>query len=391
MPDHVVKFPIEVRMVSPFHIGSGDKIEPKWFTWSGQEAAIIDETALLRQVVERHLVGPFEQFCLDPGANAQDFLLKSAIALPDVVAYIVKCSDRPREILTFIKTRNRPFLPGSSLKGALRSSLLRAFFLQADEQTMKEAAARLDQAISGRRPDRLPGQPLEQLLFTGDEVPKERGQVVQSKTHNYDLLRMLGLSDSPRLPSKVLQVRPVEVLSAQTDKSLRPKDFVLYPEMITPGFKFKVQMKLDLSMLLKNYGSDYLGLYRKSDYVLQFAKHCRIAARHLLEQDAQFYDTYGRPRLADWCQQRLDELKKMQGNECLLPIGWGSGYDAKTVTDLFQPDLFETVLESYRNTGRLGRATGRGDWLGPDLSPKTRRVTEWNDEEVPLGWLRLRA
>ena len=304
----------------------------------------------------------------------------------------VACPTRaPREILTFIKTRNRPFIPGSSLKGALRSSLLRAFLLQADEQTMAQATARLKRAISGRRPERLPGQALEQLLFTGQTVPEERGRVVQSKTHNYDLLRLLGWSDSPRLATRVLQILPVEVLSAQTNKSLRPKNFTLYPELITPGFKITVQMKLDLSLLLKNYGTDHLGLHSKSDYILQFAKHCRLAARHLLEQDAHFYDSYGRPRLADWCQQRLDELKKMQPNECLLPIGWGSGYDAKTVTDLFNPDLFEEVLESYRNTGRLGRATGRGPWLGPELSPKTRRVTEWKNEEIPLGWLKLRA
>ena len=74
MTDHVVKFPVEIRMVSPFHIGSGEKIEPKWFTWNGQEVSIIDETALLRRVVERQVVGPFERFCLDPNANRPRFL-----------------------------------------------------------------------------------------------------------------------------------------------------------------------------------------------------------------------------------------------------------------------------------------------------------------------------
>jgi CRISPR-associated protein Csm5 len=389
MTDPVVSFPVHVSVLSPLHIGSGETVDPKWFIWNGKQVTLLDSEKLLARVVERQQVAQFEQFCLDARATAQDFLTAARIPVPDVVAYRLECPERPREILSFIKTGGRPYLPGSSLKGALRSSLLRAFFLENEGGVLGEATDRLQTAVNRR--SKLPGEGLEQLLFTGALPRDNKGRPILSKASNYDLLRTMGLGDSTRLRAKTLQVLPVQILSAQTDPALKPKDFTLYPELLTPGWGFKMTMRLELTLLLAEHGPDRLGLHDRRGWVLEFAKYCRLAAGHILEQDLAFYSHHHSHGLAHWCEQRLAELETMERNECILPLGWGTGYDAKTATDLFPPELFGQVLESYRNTRRLGRPSGRGDWLGPDLSPKTRRMTLWREEEVPLGWVKLRA
>lgn len=390
MVDHVISFSLQVTTLSPLHIGNGEALDQKWFLWNGQQATLLDPDKLVAQVVARQQVSSFEQFCLDPQANASDFLVATRIPIPEVAAYSLSCPVRPREILTFIKTGGLPYLPGSSLKGAVRSNLLRAFFIQNEVEVLTEATERLRQSIQRR--DKLPGQVLEQLLFTGSEIPKDAsGRPHVGKASNFDLLRTFSLSDSGRLKANCLQILPVQVLSAQANGTLAPKNFKLYPELLTPGWRFKMRMSLDLSPLREQYGPDRLGLQDRRHWILEFAKYCRIAATNILEQESKFYHQYRRPRLAEWCEQRLAEIQKFGPNECVLPLGWGTGYDTKTVTDLFDPDLFEDVLESYPNTRRLGRSRGRGDWLGPDLSPKTRRVTTWKDEEVPLGWVKLSA
>lgn len=386
MTEHVVSFPARVTVLSPLHIGSGDRVDSKWFMWDGRQVTLLDQDALLAEVVKRQQVSAFEQFCLKPEMNTREFLVTARIPVAEVAAYTLACPERPNEILNFIKTTGQPYLPGSSVKGALRSSLLRAYFLRSKPEVLAAAAKQLERAVDQR--DKHPGLELERFLFTRDLPKDDRGREIKSLGSNYDLLRTLGFSDSPRLPTKALQVLPIQVLSAQTNHTLRPEDFTLYPELLTPGTQFTITMKLDLAFLLEQFG-DRLGLNKRRNWVINFARYGRIAAANILEQDIKFYHNYGRPRLAEWCEQQQKVLKGLGEGECLLPIGWGTGYDAKTVTDLFERGLFEDVLDSYRNTRRLGRPGGRDDWLGPDLSPKTRRVTTWNDEEIPLGWVKL--
>jgi CRISPR-associated protein Csm5 len=387
MTEHVVSFPVQVTVVSPLHIGSGEKVDSRWFMWDGQQVTLLDAEALLAQVVQRQQVIQFEQFCLDARASARDFLVAARIPVTDVAAYTLICPERPTEILSFIKTTGQPYLPGSSLKGAIRSGLLRAYFLGSKAEAKTTAAQQLQRAVDRR--DKHPGLEMERFLFTRDLPTDQQGREILSLGSNYDLLRTLGLSDSPRLQTRALQVLPVQVLSAQTNHTLRPENFTLFPELLAPGVRFTMGMQLNLSFLLAEFGEDRLGLQKRRKWVLNFARYCRRAAANILAQDRKFYEDYGRPRLAEWCEQQRQSLKDFGDGECLLPVGWGTGYDAKTVTDLFEGDLFGEVLETYRNTRRLGRPRGRDEWLGPDLSPKTRRVTTWNDEEVPLGWIRL--
>ena len=74
----------------------------------------------------------------------------------------------------------------------------------------------------------------------------------------------------------------------------------------------------------------------------------------------------------------------------ILPMGWGSGYDAKTVTDLLTDEVFEAVVETYRNTEGLGRPGNMpgNPWMGPDDSPKSRKVVIRADQTLePVGWV----
>jgi hypothetical protein len=85
----------------------------------------------------------------------------------------------------------------------------------------------------------------------------------------------------------------------------------------------------------------------------------------------------------------------------LLPLGWGSGYDAKTITDLFSVQTFKSVVNAYglknlrafRNVQGLGRPGNipGNNWLGAADSPKSRKVIYLNETQaIPVGWVALR-
>lgn len=382
MPNHLINMPVTVEIISPVHVGSGDPVQNKWLSWAGGRVSLLDEEKLLGEIVARELEPAFEVFCLDPHQRQPDeFLRQHNIPLRAVTAYELPCPREPNRLLPFIKTGGRPYLPGSSLKGALRSSLLRAFVL-AGEQNHRAAQDELQTAVGRRTPS--PGQRLETLLYTGTQ---EGRAPAPGQRPNYDLLRALGLSDSDPLALTDLQVRPVKIISTRPQNRMEAKPFTIYPELLKPGVTLRVRAWFDRSL----FEPDHLGLKQRQPWAQDFAGHCRASAQNLLTQEQTFYDRHNETDLAAWCRARLDQLAQCGPHACLLPIGWGTGYDAKTVTDLFERDLFEAALETYKNTHGLGRPQNKRQnrWLGPPLSPKSRRVTTWQRKKVPLGWVKL--
>ena len=78
----------------------------------------------------------------------------------------------------------------------------------------------------------------------------------------------------------------------------------------------------------------------------------------------------------------------------MLQIGWGTGYRAKTVTEL----LTNTELLAEEDAGlmmdlrkhyRLGRSRSQGDYYDSEF-PKTRRVLyDRQNPKSPLGWVQI--
>jgi hypothetical protein len=75
-------------------------------------------------------------------------------------------------------------------------------------------------------------------------------------------------------------------------------------------------------------------------------------------------------------------------------MGWGSGYDAKSITDLLDTETFKMVVDVHRNTrglGYPGNVPG-SNWLGWDEdAPKSRKVVVQSGGKLePMGWMEMR-
>jgi hypothetical protein len=88
----------------------------------------------------------------------------------------------------------------------------------------------------------------------------------------------------------------------------------------------------------------------------------------------------------------LNLLAKSDDDVFILPMGWGSGYDAKTITDLLGEETFDQVVETYKNTSGLGKPGRRreAEWLGVEDSPKSRKIIEKPTGSEPMGWVACR-
>jgi CRISPR-associated protein Csm5 len=381
MMEPVARLRIRIEVLSPVHVGTGEELGPKSCVPQRGKLHVIDEQKLLDAVGRSHRVREsFLRFCESPRAGLRDFLRDHRIPVEEVRAYTIDLmGGAPRKLLPFIKAAGsppRPYLPGSSLKGALRSALFRSALL--DDVGLRRAAAdRVWESVRARRKPKYPGQLAEEVFFGPDQ--------------HHDLMRMLQVADSNPLPPSRLQVAEVRTLSSTRQRTLRELRFQIYPEVLPAGLRLRGEVIFKaylFSELAREKGLDFGGEETRHR-LLDFVAESNRAARNLIEQEITFFERYGARDLLAFYENLRRELNDLDKMACLVRLGWGTGFDDKAVTDVFDERLFDEVREAYRlGVGRPGR---RGRGLRKALSPKSRKAAFRSDgPPQPLGWIKVR-
>ena len=101
-----------------------------------------------------------------------------------------------------------------------------------------------------------------------------------------------------------------------------------------------------------------------------------------------FYDYYKLPELTNFYESLSNQIDNLSAGGFILPIGWGTGYRAKTVTELLTADDDDLMME-LREHYRLGESRSRRGNYQPEF-PKTRRVLyDRQRPKSPLGWVQI--
>ena len=410
----LVPFNLTVTVAAPVHIGSGERITSSEFNirMRGQQdyLSVFGLDELLRWIAAQpnpeRLANLLTASLKNPSKGDISSFLHEYKVPPDQtqiyalpVAKHFPSNERVTEVLTFIKTAGRHvFLPGSSLKGALRSSLLRGALIQKEE--LRKSVETLVTESLKRNEKRTNSAAIEAEVFV-------KPQVKPARWSNYDVNRLLHIRDSAYFePQDALQLYAVRMLSVSKKGSLEYKinlssrnPVTLFVEMLPIGFEVTLPAVWQAYLL-----SDLAAEIRQADreaVLLFWNDFVRQASINLLEQEANFYERHGRSELKDWFEERLKQMENSGDGTVFLPLGWGSGYDAKTITDLFSEQTFEAVasafaqkhLRAFRNVKGLGRPGNlpSDKWLGKDDSPKSRKVIYLSETEaLPLGWVAVR-
>ncbi len=359
-------FEARVTALSPLHIGTGRELMQDYDyavrhgqTWRLNETALLDA----QDADDPALV---ERLARTPPAQ----LLKPDDFKPDspFFRYFIKGqprSQRPGSILREqIKTvDDRPYLPASSLKGALRTALgwhgWQALGLRPDRRLIDE-----------RRP-RFAAHHYEQKIF-GPEP-------------NYDLLRALQIGDSEPLAPDCLMLANVKVLMARGEGS------PIEVEAIRPETRFRLPLKVDTRLF--------------SDWA-RARKDFRLGgAREWLESLAAIAHAHAQERVKTqraWYEQRPDatlpagfyrDLDKLalKDYQFVIQLGWGGGWDSKTFGTRLGADgkFMDWLISTFR--------MARGQRQPGDPFPKSRRAVmrrqSGNGDQTietpaaPLGWV----
>jgi CRISPR-associated protein Csm5 len=363
-------YQLTITTLSPLHIGTGstlrrgfDYVTHKGQTW------VFDAAALAELLFDQD---PQDFERMAQGAPAGD-LIRDNEYHPDnpIFRYVMKgeprAVSRGAELQEQIKDAwDRPYIPGSSLKGALRTALMYVGWqqrqLQFDPRNLKDNV-------------KFAAQPLEQQVLGGK--PGRPGDAP-----NFDLLRILQVSDSN--PDEQKRLRLLNVQVAAGNKTGSPIELEAIPREVT----FTASLTLD-GFLRKEEPVRQMGWEEDQ---LKWIKAIPRVANHFtktrLNQELARWENSGAPIRSFYLTLARTFGELNERSEFLLQLGWGGGWDSKTLGDLLtgNSQAFFQVVKRFERQMDRQRSFRKGDRY-----PKSRRVIVRDEQpQMPLGWIRVR-
>lgn len=325
MPDYS-RFSLKVSTLTPLHIGSGETLLYEYDyavnhsrTWRINDAALLDAqqaddvqaAAILARTPPAQLL------------RASDFKEDSSL-----FRYVIRGAPRSGQTGAQLQeqlknTFDRPYLPGSSLKGALRTALAWRAWL---DLRLKPEVAKLGQ----RR--EWAAQTYEREIFGRDP--------------NHDFLRALHVEDSQPVDQAKLVIINVDVLnlSGKTGASSIPVEL----EAVRGDTVFQAGIKLDWAL--------YSDWAKKSGLKLSGEGWLRnlaaVANQHARQQIQDQLKWLKKAANAGRLAGFYDQLARADLPEgaFLLQLGWGTGWENKTFGSHLQDDpaFMERLLQIGR-------------------------------------------
>lgn len=202
---------------TPVFVGSGTAIGKKEFISERDRISVLDMEVLMREIYLRGLINDFQKLMMTETYKSTGEFMKTFFT-PDEIKkmtlYTCRSADvfsggkPPKDIYRFWHTPdNRPYIPGSSIKGALRTCLIGA---------------------------RLLDEP-------GVRTNEIRGRVSALEDEYKEIMNRLSVSDSePISPSNLTLCGKYDV---KTSGFIKPVPLVR--ECLAPGTKLKFRITID--------------------------------------------------------------------------------------------------------------------------------------------------
>ena len=358
-----------LHFITPLHVGSGLRLSKMDYVVRGNRVIIIDlqRLASFPKVDPEELSDAMDMRNFDIGSYMRD----KGIDPAQVASYSIACSKSPQgEIISCLKDGLvNPYVPGSSLKGALRTAILWER-IKNDSSLMNEAKDKIESAIERAGPRSSAAwaaQPLERIFLGRDPV--------KGNHPNYDHLRALKVSDTDIIPKEQLQCFDAAVRNLRGGR-LETK-MTLCAEAFQPGTETQISLDIDPFLIRDDIRSK---LNLQVEDLKDLEKITRSYYSDYIKSEIDFFSEYDEPVPCDF-YKKLQSLNERKGG-MLLRAGWGSGWHGMTVARLF-PELLDDIRDAFR----LGRANVAE-------FPKTRKLALMDDDPKyrmqPFGWILAR-
>jgi len=362
---------LKITVLTPLHIGNGREMLKDYdYAVQGGRTWRINENALLdtRDVEDPRVLEMLSRAKPAQLLKPQDFTDNSPF-----FRYVLKGTPKSSAEGAALREQTKdafdhPYLPGTTVKGALRTAL--AWYLWQQKRLRPEIG-------------KLGGSP----KFAASGYERD----LFGKNPNHDLLRALHVTDSAPLNVGALMLVNVRVLT-QRGKPGSPIEV----EAIRRDTVIEAQLKLD-TVLFSQWAKQREFYLPNGDALMNFAEIARQHSRAAIERELNWARglTGGKNLVNHYETMRQFALSP---NQFFLQLGWGGGWEQKTLGARLKQDegFMRTILKPRQMNGY---DVGRGHTIkNVQDFPISRRIAmayrrsaqgEVTDEipALPLGWV----
>ncbi len=430
---------LTILTISPVHIGSGRVLEPFDYITREDSFVRLDEQKAFSLAMEHHPDFPerfsewFDQMAEkieNEKRNEQLSKYRSALNIKSFceqqlndrkLAELIstECAkytfalpyglDGKHQVDELLKdTGYKPYIPGSSIKGAIRTALIANAVANAPNETRKEIIAKIEYALSkNKKGQDLDDKMIETLLHAGYKK-KDTDEIFYIDL-KYDLLKFITVTDALPLEYQAA-VLPVNLYLLGEE----PQKQANAVEVILPGSRFQFELNVDIIRFREilqhtNTKTHWVEAEKKFRQLLQLpeSKPLKEFSKKELENailntaknffkktialDKSWYEKAREKRIAD-----IHFWEKIPEDYKLLKIGKGSGFTATTVFTSFDlknekdKKFISTIFDHYSIGYQKAKKDEKNKTVAPDLKkfPKSRKLTAQRIDVpvAPLGW-----
>lgn len=365
------KIPCSIEVLTPVHIGSGVKLAKDIdFTITTNTVTIVPQSELMKYLEKNP--DEMEKF-IECGYKLDK------INLGDLGKKYSISGERVYDISEFERNGfGKPYIPGSSIKGSLRTILLKNRFDLLSEEKRDEILSRVTNTKK-----EWASEPVLNEIF-GD-------------TSNGNLMRALEIFDAEFEEVDLIKVLILSLTNEQ-GTSYGWKQMGRPPKNIdNPKYATSIFVEA-LPIGAKGYSSISLSKFLFNDLtakeelkfsepvlsdIEEFIKITKSYSLEKLNEEKAFFQKLNSSKKLNEVISSIDSLisqiNNLQKDEMILRISWGSGWKGMT-----GDYLDDNWLNSFRRKYRMGKNNF-------PIYPKTRRIVfEDSEPKYLTGWIKIK-
>lgn len=365
------KIPCSIEILTPVHIGSGVKLAKDIdFIATRETVTIIPQSELMEYLeenpieLENFIKGYYKLDKINLGTLGKKYPING---------------ERVFDITEFERNGfGKPYIPGSSIKGAIRTILLRKRF---NELSPNEQTNLLRQVNSTKK--EWASEPIVKKLLgdSSNENLMRALEIFDAEFNEVSLEKVLILSLCNDEATAYKWKRMGRDAVNQDDPS---KATIIFVEALPIGAKG--YSSISLSNFLFNNPEAKQQLKFSEPSLSDFESFVKTINNYSLEklnEEKTFFQKLNSSKKLNELLKNIDtlitETSKLQKDEVILRLSWGSGW--KGMTGDF---LDNEWLQTFRSKYRLGKNNF-------PIFPKTRRIIfDGNEPKYVTGWIKIK-
>ncbi|MHA1284855.1 MAG: type III-A CRISPR-associated RAMP protein Csm5 [Promethearchaeota archaeon] len=351
---------LKLEVLSPLHIGSGEEYSFLDYYYDDKTSKIFlvdidkffsDEqiNKKISKILKNLKYKSFEGVCEELNLAPTDYIIKDRsfeyIFKKD---YFLEMKKKKRDnqlihfpsIKKFIRTSGKPYIPGSTLKGAIRTLFALNYISENKLYFLSEIKNYIQNELKKLKDFR------NKYRFNSKTAFKNFNKKIFNDDPKKDLLKVLQISDSKTVDEDFLKI--IRVYTVGTTRRLP-----IFIECIPPKTKFELCFK-----------------FLNNRCQIKFLENLNKISKEIVNHYEKHYSRN--------IIKKIPELFKEEKNVLYICIGWGTGWYFKTIGRYLVED---TKFEEFRRTTRIQKPFRNG------IFPKTFKVSEEN--LLPLGWVKI--